>query len=294
MLKKMKHLLFLSMFFFFVQTTAFSQQPTGSDQKTQVQVNNAILKFKQTDFMLKFGDFKFHMESSAKNFISQQSKYKQDDVRKVQYAYEKTAARFNLVILSIKEDFLDKKKVDMINKFPDMYSDGLVGKMNELDKFYKANFQQTLNDVTNTEGSTLILALIELIKSATDLSGYFKNMKYDKLSMSDDYIKKNLVDPVTFTTWADLVANTPKNDNSNNGNNGNNNNGNNGNNNNGNNGNNNNGNNGNNNNGNNDNTNNGNALDPNNIRVEGDSITKKPLLLKKNDGTIPSPRIKNQ
>ena len=40
-------------------------------------------------------------------------------------------------------------------------------------------------------------------------------MKLDKVAMNDAYIKKNLVDPATFATWAELVANTPKEENPN-------------------------------------------------------------------------------
>ena len=102
---------------------------TGGSKGETVAVGNAIQKFKTSDFMVRFSDFKNQMETDARDFFSRQNAYSVKDVRRVQMAYDKTGAKFNQIMLEIKQDFMDKEKVKMINKFPDMYANGLKGKI---------------------------------------------------------------------------------------------------------------------------------------------------------------------
>ena len=181
---------------------------TGGSKGETVAVGNAIQKFKTSDFMVRFSDFKNQMETDARDFLSRQNAYSVKDVRRVQMAYDKTGAKFNQIMLEIKQDFMDKEKVKMINKFPDMYANGLKGKIDGLEDFYKANFQQTLMDVTEKDGSALLLVLMDLIKTAGELSQYFKNAKFEKQYMNDQYIQQNLVVPNRLPTWLEVSGTT--------------------------------------------------------------------------------------
>lgn len=178
----------------------------GNPNAKSVAVGNAIQKFKTSDFMVRFSDFKNQMETDARDFIARQNTYSVKDVRRVQMAYDKTAAKFNQIMLEIKQDFMDKDKVKLINKYPDMYANGLKGKIDGLEDFYKANFQQTLSDVTEKDGSALLLVLVDLIKAAGELSQHFKTLKYEKEYMSDQYIQQNLVAPNRLPSWTELSS----------------------------------------------------------------------------------------
>ena len=182
-------------------------------------VGNAIQKFNTTDFMVRFRDFKDQMEADARDFITHQNKYSVKDVRRVQMSYDKTAAKFNQIMLEIKEDFKDKDKIKVVNQYPTMYSDALKGKIDGLEDFYKANFQQTLSEVTEKDGSALLLVLVDLIKAAGELSQHFKALKYEKEFMNDQYLQENLVKPNKLPSWTEISASTtiiPKEENNNN------------------------------------------------------------------------------
>jgi hypothetical protein len=179
----------------------------NSDAKNRM-VGNAIDKFKTSDFMVQFSNFKNQMETDARDFIARQNAYSIKDVRRVQIAYDKTAAKFNFIMLEIKQDFMDKDKVKMINKFPDMYANGLKGKIDNLEDFYKANFQQTLADVTEKDGSALLLLLVDLIKMAGEMSQHFKTLRFEKEYMNDQYIQTHLVAPNKLPSWGELSAAT--------------------------------------------------------------------------------------
>ncbi len=182
--------------------------PTGGVNSQTIAVGNAIQKFKTSDFMVRFNDFKNQMETDTRDFIARQNAYSVKDVRRVQMAYDKTGAKFNQIMLEIKQDFTDREKVKMINKFPDMYANGLKGKIDGLEDFYKANFQQTLADVTEKDGSALLLVLMDLIKAAGELSQHFKSLKFEKLYMNDQYIQQNLVAPHKLPTWTEVSSTT--------------------------------------------------------------------------------------
>jgi hypothetical protein len=171
-------------------------------------VGDAIQNFKNTEFMLKYMDLKREIELEAQDFIANQNKYSLKDRRRVQLSYDRTAARFNQVLVDIKQDFLDKEKIKMINKYPKMYSDGLSNKVNDLDKFYKENFQLVFTEVTEKNGFAILALIMELIKSSGELSGYFKGLKFEKKAMSETYIQKNLIEPSKLTSWAELTQKT--------------------------------------------------------------------------------------
>jgi hypothetical protein len=203
---------FLIAFFVLATQPIFSQTeeplPTATTQKPAANMVNSIERFKNTDFMLKIQNLRGQIEDEARDFIAHRNRYKTQDVRKIQLAYDRTAARFNQVMLDIKQDFMDKDKIKMISKYPQMYSDGLTSKINNLDQFYNENFQQPLSLITEKDGSAILGILMELIKASGELSSYFKNIKYEKQAMSEDYINKNLITPMRFTSWQELVNTT--------------------------------------------------------------------------------------
>ena len=188
------------------------QLPNGGTQKANPNVVTSIERFKNTDFMIKILTLRSQIEEEAKDFIAHRNRYQRQDVRKIQLGYERTASRFNQVMLDIKQDFMDKNKLKMIKSYPDMYADGLTAKINSLDQFYAENMQQPLTLLTEKDGSAILGVLIELIKASGELSGYFKNLQYEKKAMSEEYINKNLIAPMRFTSWQELVNTTPASD----------------------------------------------------------------------------------
>ena len=258
--------LLIALFFLANTVTLFSQDtplPTGT-QKPAAGLSNGIERFKNTEFMMRFNDLKNQVEGDAEDFLAHRNRYKAQDIRKVQSAYDRTTIKFNQVMLDIKQDFMDKEKIKMINKFPQMYSDGLASKINDLERVYRENLQLALSQVTDNSGSAILVILLELVKASSELSAYFKGMKFEKNAMSEEYINQHLVQPNRLSTWRELMEKTPigsTNDNGNN--NGNsNNNGNNDGNNNG------------NNNGNNDGNSNGNNNDNGNSNDKGNKSNK--------------------
>lgn len=220
--------LLIALFFLANTATLFSQdKPLPiSNQKPTTGLSNSIERFKNTEFMMRFNDMKNQVEGDAEDFLSHRNRYKAQDIRKVQSAYDRTAIKFNQVMLDVKQDFMDKEKIKMINKFPQMYSDGLTSKINDLERIYRENLQLALSQVTDNSGSGILLILLELIKASSELSSYFKGIRFEKNAMSEEYIDQHLVQPNRLMTWRELMDKTPIGSDNGNGNNNGNNNGN--------------------------------------------------------------------
>ena len=147
-------------------TLLFSSQAFAQPNK---KVTPALAAFTNTDFMLKFHDLRIEAESAALGVIQNQNKFESGDYKRLRTSYDQTAQRANKMLNAIKVDFLDKKKLKMIAQYPEMYTEGLRFKLDDLSDFYANNFQQTLADaqVMDEDGSAILLLITELIGLTT-------------------------------------------------------------------------------------------------------------------------------
>ncbi len=173
-------------------------------------VGPALTKFLNTEFMVKFRDLRISAESAALNVQSNQSGIKQADLFRLRSAYDQTATRANQLLNNIKQDFLNSKKLNSIAEFPEMYSDGLGYKLQEIADFYTANFQQALADaaISNQEvdGSAVLLLVIELIGLTKGLTSYFAEIRREARQYTEAHLQEHLVLPYRWRYWDELAG----------------------------------------------------------------------------------------
>lgn len=169
-------------------------------------VSPALAAFTNTDFMMKFHDLRIEAESAALGVIQNQDKFAQRDYKKLRTSYDQTTQRANNMLNGIKVDFLDKKKLKMIANYPEMYTEGLRFKLNDLSEFYANNFQQTLADaqVMEEDGSAILLLITELIGLTKGLVDYVAEIKKEARRYNDAYLNQHLVGPYRWKTWGEL------------------------------------------------------------------------------------------
>lgn len=173
-------------------------------------VGPALSKFLNTEFMTKFRDLRIEAESAAINIQSRKEEMKPADLMRLRSAYDQTASRANGLLENIKQDFLNSKKLKSIAEFPDMYSDGLRYKLQELSDFYTANFQQVLADaqVKNVDGSAVLLLVVELISLSKGLSDYFAAIHRESRHYTEVHLQENLVQPYRWRYWDEMAGST--------------------------------------------------------------------------------------
>ncbi len=173
-------------------------------------VGPALTKFLNTEFMIKFRDLRIAAESAALSAQSNQGNIKQSDVFRLRSAYDQTASRANQLLSNIKQDFLNDKKLKSIAEFPEMYSDGLRYKLQELSDFYSANFQQVLADASvsqeDVDGSAVLLLVVELISLTKGLTNYFNEIKREARQYTDAHLQENLVMPYRWRYWDEMTG----------------------------------------------------------------------------------------
>lgn len=168
----------------------------------------ALYKFCNTEFMQKYRDLRIQAESDAIRVQSGLEQLKPTEQFRLRTAYDQTASRANQLLESIKQDFQNQKKLKTIAEFPDMYSDGLRYKLQELADFYTANFQQALADASvkkeEVDGSVTMLLIVELIGLTKGLTNYFAAIKRESKQYTDKYLHENLVQPYRWRYWEEL------------------------------------------------------------------------------------------
>lgn len=173
-------------------------------------VGPALSKFLNTEFMTKFRDLRIEAESAAINVQSRKDELKPAELMRLRSGYDQTASRANGLLENIKQDFLNPKKLKSIAEFPDMYSDGLRYKLQELADFYTANFQQVLADaqVKNVDGSAILLLVVELISLSKGLSDYFAAIHREARHYTEMHLQENLVQPYRWRYWDEMAGST--------------------------------------------------------------------------------------
>lgn len=165
----------------------------------------ALSKFLNTDFMLKYHDLRIEAESAVIN-VQTSPGIQGSDLYRLRAAYDQTAQRANKIIETIKQDFMNRKKLKSIGEFPEMYSDGLRYKLQELADFYAMNFQQPLADLSQNQvdGSAIFLLVTEMIGLTKGLIDYFGQLERESKLYTDSYLQEHLVLPYRWRYWDEL------------------------------------------------------------------------------------------
>lgn len=202
-LSAMKYAIFPVVTALLLTATALSAQPNKK-------VGPALSKFLNTEFMTKFRDLRIQAESAAISAQSRKDELKPADYMRLRSAYDQTASRANSLIENIKQDFLNQKKLKSIAQFPEMYSDGLRYKLQDLSDFYTANFQQVLADaeVKDVDGSAILLLVVELISLSKGLTDYFAAIKREARQYTEAHLQENLVQPYRWRYWDEMSGGT--------------------------------------------------------------------------------------
>lgn len=146
------------------------------------------------------------------NPIVPEKLYSQKDIQRVEEGYNKVADKFNFVLLRLKNDMLNKDKMNHIVKYPEDYERLLRLDMMELRDFYAVNYQQVLAEVTGEEVdgavlfllSDVLLSTVNVYQLVKSLVEYIKFNKRRAKKMRETELDKRLVEPHKFLMWYEL------------------------------------------------------------------------------------------
>lgn len=172
----------------------------------QNKVDDALLSFLNSEFMVKMNDMKIEAEAAVRTFKQQSMSLDPNAVKKVRIGYDQTATRFNQVLTNIKADFLNPKKLKFISKFPDDYLKGLELELYQLSDFYAVNFQQPLADAqaANVDGGAVFLIISELIGLTKGLFTYFGQIRQNARQYNEAYLQQHFYKPYRMRLWDEV------------------------------------------------------------------------------------------
>jgi hypothetical protein len=182
-----------------------------NDERTIVALEHKKLDrvlhgFLQTEFMSKFRELKIEAESLAATFKARAMTMPPQDVARVKKAYIKVADQFNLQLLEIKRDFLDRKKMKLIQHDQSMYAQSLQYRMRALKEMYANDFEIVVAEVTGTDAYSAIpiATILSLVKLAKDFAEYLINAHYEAKRVKEEHLNMYLIEPYRFRDWMEI------------------------------------------------------------------------------------------
>ncbi len=185
-------------------SSTFAQEFGTSDGDPTVEIDEALMAFKSTDFMQKFDAFRNRAEQAIGTYKADfQGNVSREDNLRVRKAYQKTAAEFNATLEQVKQDFLNKRKRKSIKKFPNSYAKSLETDMYHLRDVYERELHTAMTEVTDgqIDGSPLIELLVQLLGLTGTLTETLKGLAKRGKRYKAGYLDEHFVVPHSFKEW---------------------------------------------------------------------------------------------
>lgn len=169
-------------------------------------MDGALRAFIETPFMQKFKDLRLESENLVLTFKENKQNYSAAEINRVKTAYQKTVDKFNAQLLDIKADFMNERKLQYIQDFPEDYTSGLTSDINDLTSFYQSNLQLTIQDVTDAtvDGNSLLSLVAELAKLVPGMVTSISELRSSVKKFEDTYLEEKLIVPHKFKSWDEI------------------------------------------------------------------------------------------
>ncbi|MEM6378401.1 MAG: hypothetical protein AAF705_09315 [Bacteroidota bacterium] len=180
----------------------------ASMARTHKKIDKALRGFLETEFMDKYKEMKLEAETLAATFKAHSQSLSPAQVSEVSKAYTKVADKFNLLLVEIKTDFMDRKKLKTIRDHPDMYSNSLQYKLRELKDDYSRDFELVVAEMTGSDSYSAIplAAIFGMIKLAVDFTNYLSTMSYEARRVKEEHLNEFFLEPYSFMPWDDIMV----------------------------------------------------------------------------------------
>ena len=177
----------------------------GFSQKRE-KMDGALRAFIETPFMQKFKDLRLESENLVLTFKENKQNYTAAEINRVKTAYQKTVDKFNAQLIDIKADFMNERKLQYIQDFPEDYTSGLTSDINDLTSFYQSNLQLTIQDVTDAtvDGNSLLSLVAELAKLVPGMVTSISELRSSVKKFEDTYLEEKLIGPHKFKSWDEI------------------------------------------------------------------------------------------
>ncbi len=169
-------------------------------------LDKTLHQFLQTEFMLRFRELRLEAESLAATFKALSYNLPPREVARVRKAYTEIADAFNLQLVEIKRDFLDRKKMKMIRFNQEMYSNSLQYRLRELKDLFAHDFERVIAEVTGSEvyAAIPLAAILSMVKLAQDFTEYLINASYEARRVKEEHLNLHLLEPFRFRSWVEI------------------------------------------------------------------------------------------
>ena len=169
-------------------------------------ISESLEGFLQTEFIKKLKNLKLEVETLTSTFKSKQQSFTPEEILSVKKAYAQFADKYNRQLTAIKNDFMDRKKIKMIRKFPEMYGNTLELKLRELSDEYAQTLQKAVAEVTQSdEYSALpIMAIMGIIQLGMDFSNFLATRQFNVRKIQEEHLNRYFIQEFKLKKWNNI------------------------------------------------------------------------------------------
>lgn len=191
-----------------VKTILLQSEQEDVIKRKQAKLDKVLVGFLETDFMKKFKEMRLESTSLVATFKSYQGEFSPADVSRVKKAYARIADKYNLQLNEIKKDMLDRKKLKIIKKHPEMYSNALQNNLRELEEEYTQTLQKEISELTGSDTYALgpLSALFSILKFSIEFTDYLSQININARKVKEEHLNKYFIEPFRFEPWSKIQA----------------------------------------------------------------------------------------
>lgn len=197
----MKHFLFFLLFFIALS----SQYATVKAQSGKR--NAALQQISTANFMVSFDSIATIVETTGA--LAKNQPYTADELFRLQVAYDAAVAPLNNLLVGIKNDLLNAKKIKLILADPQVYGDSYQLRLQEAYKNYQNTFVPLKNQLEAQHKIDVlpIPMLISVINSAFELFKVLRGLRNEMKKLTEQLINEQLIAPHAVLSWEQLGKN---------------------------------------------------------------------------------------
>ncbi len=172
-------------------------------------VSAALQQLTASEFMVTFDSLANVVEEAGRYTKSNSDPNDHHVMLQLQVAYDASVQRFNAVLLNMKTDLLDSKKVKAMSIDPQVYSDSYKYRLNEASSYYEKTFlplkhSATADSNSDIDGIVTIATVMAIIEGTYQLFKLIRQIRNEIKQFTDDLVTEQFYTPHRIKSWGEL------------------------------------------------------------------------------------------
>ena len=126
-------------------------------------LKSTVRSLNRSAFIIQFNSLATYIESSARTMKNTADNYNAESMARLEASYNASVQRFNNVLVDLKDDMLDSRKMKSLSTNPNQYAEQYKRRLEEARVGYMNSYARTKAEVQGDESADGILPFAALV-----------------------------------------------------------------------------------------------------------------------------------